>query len=705
MRLRSGWLSFGMIVLICGITLIPAQQLPRLEVDTSNQSMSATQAEDATAPFTNQTSLLIAVSADSPFTADQWQALNDLTISVKKVSGVTQAILPFIQADGWTMRLFNKFNPARAANLQNLLSLLRSKDNKTLGILVLLSKEAGTGSKRTQTLADLKAVLADHTIAQANTCLVGLPVVNETVGEMIQRDQGLLMPLSAGIIFLMLILIYRNPVGVIAPMIVIGLAVAWTLGIYAWRVQQLNVVTSLLAPVVMILSLATTVHVYEAFLGYRPQCQTTAQALAMSLRNIWRPCLFSALTTGAGLASLMCSSIPAVRLFGLYGALGVLLSFVFGISVTPLLLSWPIFDKWTTHAPHQSTWMGRLLATCTHLGWYRRKQILAAFSGISLLALIGLTQLHCNTNLLDFLNQDSELVHTSRLVDDRLIGVNTLTCRITSASGLVPPSQAYQAFLTEIENLDSINGVIPEAMTHDTDSQAQTWDVTLRVRAIGSKQALNLLTTLKTLAQHHFGPDATLRFGGYFYGIVTESDQLVTDLIRSFALALSIITILIGIQLRSFKATLMSLVPNVLSVLWIFGLMGLIGIDLSTGTAMIACVVLGLAVDHTIHYLSSLHHNQHPNLFQAIYRTTLGVGPALVISTLILAAGFGVGIAGSFKPTIYFSLFTALAMLAALFCNLLGMPVLMNLRQSKGQCLSAVNTESDSSPFEEVPLL
>jgi predicted RND superfamily exporter protein len=481
--------------------------------------------------------------------------------------------------------------------------------------------------------------------------------------------------------------------------------VAWTLGIYAWRVQQLNVVTSLLAPVVMILSLATTVHVYEAFLGYRPQCQTTAQALAMSLRNIWRPCLFSALTTGAGLASLMCSSIPAVRLFGLYGALGVLLSFVFGISVTPLLLSWPIFDKWTTHAPHQSTWMGRLLATCTHLGWYRRKQILAAFSGISLLALIGLTQLHCNTNLLDFLNQDSELVHTSRLVDDRLIGVNTLTCRITSASGLVPPSQAYQAFLTEIENLDSINGVIPEAMTHDTASQAQTWDVTLRVRAIGSKQALNLLTTLKTLAQHHFGPDATLRFGGYFYGIVTESDQLVTDLIRSFALALSIITILIGIQLRSFKATLMSLVPNVLSVLWIFGLMGLIGIDLSTGTAMIACVVLGLAVDHTIHYLSSLHHNQHPNLFQAIYRTTLGVGPALVISTLILAAGFGVGTAGSFKPTIYFSLFTALAMLAALFCNLLGMPVLMNLIQSKGQCLSAVNTESDSSPFEEVPLL
>ncbi len=90
-------------------------------------------------------------------------------------------------------------------------------------------------------------------------------MVNETVGEMIERDQGLLLPLSVGVIALLLWLIYRNPMGVIVPMAVIGLAVVWTLGLYAWQVRQLNVITSLLAPVIMILSLATAIHVVEAF--------------------------------------------------------------------------------------------------------------------------------------------------------------------------------------------------------------------------------------------------------------------------------------------------------------------------------------------------------------------------------------------------------------------------------------------------------
>jgi len=701
---RSGWLSFLALLLILGLTSIPARQLSRLEVDTSNESMSSAHAKESTDPFTSQPSLLIAVSTATPLTIPQWQALNNLTTAVRSVSGVEGALLPFIQAEGWTMSLFKTIHPSGASRVENLLRLLRSEDGKTLGILVVLSEEAGSGPKRSQMLADLRTVLGNHSSADIETCLVGLPVVNEAVGEMVHRDQSLLLPLSAGVILLMLVLIYRNPIAALAPMTVIGLAVAWTLGIYAWHVQQLNVVTSLLAPVVMILSLATTVHVYEAFLRCRQHNHETRQALKTALRQVWRPCLFSALTTAAGLASLTCSSIPAVRLFGLYGALGVTLSFLFGIGVTPILLTCPLFDRLILNTQHRSTWISRLLSACTRLGWYHKKSVMAVLCGISLLACVGLSRLHSNTNLLDFLDQDSELVRTSRLVDERLIGVNTLTCRITPASKRDSSSEAHQAFLKAVIQLDPINGVLPDIVKSNP-SEGQTWNVTLRVRAIGSHQARALLAGLQALVQQHFGPGAQLQFGGYFYNIVMESDQLVTDLIRSFALALSIITVLIGIQLRSLQATLMSLVPNVLSVFWIFGLMGLVGIDLSTGTAMIACVVLGLAVDHTIHYLSALRHTRQSDRFQAIFETTQGVGPALVVSTLILSAGFGVGVAGSFKPTIYFSLFTALAMLVALFSNLLVMPMLMGMRRSKGKCSSVIDTPNGSSNREEVQVL
>ena len=730
MKARYRALTFTALLLLAGVTLIPARQLSHLEVDTSNQTMSAVSSQGSARMIEDEShrqTLLIAVTADKPFTFCQWQSLSTLATAMGKISGVDGVILPLIKANGWTLQILRRRHPDGAARMQNLLHLLRSTDGRNLGMLVFLAPHADTGAERTQLLAQLNIVLTDHPIAGCQCRMIGLPVVDETVGELIRHDQRWLLPLCTGVIILMLFLIYRTPAGVLAPLTVIGLAVVWTLGTYAWRIRQLNVVTSLLAPVVMILSLATAVHVYEAYRHCRRQTDKTTEAVTIAIRRVWRPCLFSALTTAAGLGSLTCSSIPAVRIFGLYGAIGVLLSFLFGLSIMPLLLLLPWFGHAPAHTHRKPIWMTKLLSGCYHLGCHRKKTVIVTLAGISLLAVVGLCRLHSNTNLIDYLRQDSDLVRTSRFVDQHLIGINALTCRITpdrmTQSDSVSGSQQRQRFLQATARITGIKGLIPGSLRTTADKHALatatgsrindrtlTWDLTLRVQAIGSRQARKLLATLKDLVQQHFGANTAIQFGGDFYRIITDSDQLVADLLRSFALALTIITILIGIQLRSLRATVMSLVPNVLSVFWIFGAMGLVGIDLSTGTAMIACVVLGLAVDYTIHYLSSFQRTRQHNLLAAIRTTTNDVGPALVVSTLILAAGFGVGVAGSFKPTVYFSLFTALAMLAALFCNLTVMPVLMgiaffNPRSDKAQCVSEIDKHPRLTHCEEVHVL
>jgi len=102
--------------------------------------------------------------------------------------------------------------------------------------------------------------------------------------------------------------------------------------------------------------------------------------------------------------------------------------------------------------------------------------------------------------------------------------------------------------------------------------------------------------------------------------------------------------------------------------------MGLFGIELSTGTTMIASVVLGLAVDDTIHYLTRYRREHAQGVRAAIWATTTGTGRALVISSSVLVIGFWVGALGSFKPTIYFSLLTGITMISALVCDLLVLP-------------------------------
>ena len=138
---------------------------------------------------------------------------------------------------------------------------------------------------------------------------------------------------------------------------------------------------------------------------------------------------------------------------------------------------------------------------------------------------------------------------------------------------------------------------------------------------------------------------------------------------------------------RTAELMLLSIIPNLGPVIWTGGLMGALGIDLSTGTAMIASVVIGLAVDDTIHYLTRFRREESRGTREAIHRATTRTGRALVISSVVLVVGFWVGALGSFKPTLYFSLLTGLAMISALACDLLVLPATLVLldRRSKAE--------------------
>jgi predicted RND superfamily exporter protein len=107
--------------------------------------------------------------------------------------------------------------------------------------------------------------------------------------------------------------------------------------------------------------------------------------------------------------------------------------------------------------------------------------------------------------------------------------------------------------------------------------------------------------------------------------------------------------------------------------------MGYCGIDLSTGTAMIGAVVIGLAVDDTIHYLVHYRRIYAGVASEAVMITTTQTGRALMIASLVLAVGFWVGCFSSFNPTIYFSLLVGGTLLGALICDLLVLPACLIL--------------------------
>jgi len=177
-----------------------------------------------------------------------------------------------------------------------------------------------------------------------------------------------------------------------------------------------------------------------------------------------------------------------------------------------------------------------------------------------------------------------------------------------------------------------------------------------------------------------------IQLRGALYHVIRDSDHLVEQQVKSFGGAIVLVVLSIGVLFRSVRFTVLAMIPNVMPIVWTGGLMGYVGIELSTGTAMIASAVLGLVVDDTIHYLSRYRRVYDGDVVAAIHVTTRTVGAPVTVAAVSLVLGFWVGAFGSFRPTIYFSLLTGLTMITGVLCDLLLLPAtLVLLKKKRGQ--------------------
>jgi len=203
--------------------------------------------------------------------------------------------------------------------------------------------------------------------------------------------------------------------------------------------------------------------------------------------------------------------------------------------------------------------------------------------------------------------------------------------------------------------------------------------MTLRCEAIGTDEGEVVIAKVKDTIDGESDAKFTVQVIGEFYRVIIESNQLTSSQIKSFGIALALILCSIGIVFRSIRYMLIAVIPNVVPLLFTAAVMGFADIPLSAGTMMIASVVLGIAVDDTIHYLSAFRRTYRSSADEAIRHTTAETGFTLIATTIALSLGFLVAIFGSFQPTVYFGLLSGLTMWFALACDLIVLPACLKL--------------------------
>jgi predicted RND superfamily exporter protein len=436
------------------------------------------------------------------------------------------------------------------------------------------------------------------------------------------------------------------------------------------------------------------------------------RALA-AVRAIIVPAGLCAVTTMQGFGSLAVSDIPAVRQFGVYAAIGTAIAFGLGLTAAPAVLSW-LRPPPAERGGHGMTL--RLLDATSGLATRRPVPVLVAFGLVTLLATAAIPFIRANTDLVGFLRADAPLRRDTEFVDAHFGGTLPLDFVLRRRDGRAVDSLDAYRRLDALEDairgrpyvttVTSVLAIVRQvhraqaggalALPGDDRTLRDELDlleesghalvhrfaapelralrVAVRLRAVGTAESAPLVDVIVADGRRLLGDEYELEPTGALYLVVQDSTRLVVQQVSSFGTAIALVVVAIGLLFRSLTFTVLALIPNVMPILWTGGLMGVAGIDLSTGTAMIASAVLGLVVDDTIYYLSHYRHAYRGDAVAAIHETTRAVGAPVTAASVSLVLGFWVGVFGSFKPTIYFSLLTGLTMITGVACDLLVLP-------------------------------
>jgi predicted RND superfamily exporter protein len=156
-------------------------------------------------------------------------------------------------------------------------------------------------------------------------------------------------------------------------------------------------------------------------------------------------------------------------------------------------------------------------------------------------------------------------------------------------------------------------------------------------------------------------------------------DYVVMTFLKSITMAMILVAILMMVLFKSIKIGLISLVPNVLPLIFGGAVMAVGGIDLNIGSALVFSVCLGIAVDDTIHFLSNYYRYKSEGMDELQIMATIFTytGSALVVTTAILASGFGVYIFGDFVPNVNFGVLCAFVLTGALAIDMVFLPALL----------------------------
>jgi uncharacterized protein len=542
-----------------------------------------------------------------------------------------------------------------------------------------------------------------------------------------QFETGLFMGLSFILVIIFLFLTFRSFWGVWVPLSIVTLSMLWIVGFMALVGQPINLILTVLPSIIFVVAMSDVIHLVSKYMDELRAGRKQLDAIKTAYREVGLATLMTSLTTAIGFISLLTVNMKPIRDFGIYTAIGVMLAFALAYTLLPALLILTKPPKIADQSILENRWYKILHGLFKFL--VRNRKAVVGVSVVTLILSIGGTLLiERNYFLLEDLRKDSPLTKEYAYFDQEFMGLRPFELAVEvkdPTKNVFSPEVLHEmdeiekylvsdyglkrtfsvVTLLEIANRSEHGGqfdyqVLPDSgdtrrfveqlKTYDKDSTLFMFvDSTGRFGRISSTIGDIGLYAIQEKNDRlfrfiHENVDSNLielHLTGTAHLLDRNMTSLARNLIWGLLVSVGIIGLIMGMLYRSVKMVIIALIVNILPLLMISAILGIAGVDLKVSTAVIFTISFGIAVDDTLHFISRFRQElgKGKSIVYAVKRTFLSTGRAIVLTSVILCAGFLLLIFSDFLGTFYVGFLISLTLLFALLCDLLLLPVLILL--------------------------
>ncbi len=619
-----------------------------------------------------------------------------------------------------------------AVNEPLLVHRLISDDASVTGINVTIQlPDEGSGEEVPEITAFARNLVdeirAEH--PDVDVYLTGMVIMNNSFPEVSLHDQKVLVPIMFGIVLLTLVFLLRSFTSTLGTFLVIIFSIVSAMGLAGWLGIALTPPSASSPTVILTLAVADCVHVLVTFLHSMKRGMDKNSAMVESIRVNMQPIFLTSLTTVIGFLSMNFSDAPPFGDLGNIVAMGVTLAFIFSVTFLPaFVLCLPVRieafsdERRTERVDRFADFVVK-----------HRNPLFWGMGAVIILLISFIPRNELNDEFVEYFDRTVDFRTDTEFATENLTGIYTIDYSLGNGEngGINEP-----AFLRDVERFASwfeqqpgvlhVNTLtdIMSRLNKNMHGDDEAWHRLPDSRELSAqylllyemslpygldlnnqididKSATRMTVTMESVssnellaterrAQEWLSENAPyMQSDGASPSVMFAyiGQRNIRSMLLGASVALVLISLILIVALRSLKIGLISLVPNLAPAAMGFGLWGLVDGQVGLGLSVVMGLTLGIVVDDTVHFLSKYlraRRERGLNSEDAVRYAFHTVGIALLVTTLVLIAGFMVLHQSAFKLNSDMGLLTAVTIGLALIADFIFLPPLL-MKTDKGK--------------------